>query len=119
MMHHGIGLHGGYAAFVIFAILAVGALVAVAALLFSREGRPHDRGATDEGAPGNTAPLEAQLLALLSQKGGPVFQGEICRQLGAQSREIARILHRLEEEQLIERYWQPDHTDYAVLPAGQ
>jgi uncharacterized membrane protein len=116
-MHHGIGLHGGYAVLIAVAILAASALVAMAVLLLSRKDRPHDRRTTDESVPGDPAPLQEQVLALLHQKGGPVMQGELCRQLNAEPREIARVLHRLEEDHLIERYWQPEKSDYAVLHA--
>jgi len=118
-MHHGIGLHGGYAVLIVVAVLAASALVAVAVLLLLRSDRPNDRRATNESVPGDAAPLQEQVLALLHQKGGPVMQGEMCRQLNAEPREIAQLLHRLEGEQLIERYWQPDQGDYDVLPAEE
>ncbi len=116
-MRHNMGLHGGQAVLIIAAIVAAGALIVLAVLLFSRAGRPRDRGATDEGASADPVPLQGQVLALLRQKGGPVSQGGLCRQLNGEPREVARALHRLEEAQLIERYWQPGRSDYAVLLA--
>ncbi len=116
-MHHGIGFHGGYALLIVLALAGAVALIAPAVLL-SRKDRSRETHAQTRETQGEPPALKQQLLTFLRQRGGPVFQGEIRRQLDADPHEIARLLQRLEEEQLIERYWQPEQSDYVVTCAG-
>jgi len=42
------------------------------------------------------------------------MQGEICTRFGTTPRTIDGVLERLEDDGLVERYWNPDQNDYAV-----
>ena len=58
---------------------------------------------------------EADLLAMLRQKGGPMTQPEICENTGRTPEDIAALLQSLEDRRLIQRHWQPEAKAYSVV----
>ncbi len=86
-MHHGIGLHSGYALLIVALIIGAGGVVAVSvALAWRHKDQPRDRqNGADETACGagneDEYSLQEQVLYLMRQKGGPVLQEDLCTEL--------------------------------------
>jgi DNA-binding MarR family transcriptional regulator len=58
---------------------------------------------------------EADLLAMLRQKGGPMTQPDICENTGRTPEDIAALLQSLEDRGLVKRDWQPEGKAYTVI----
>jgi len=58
---------------------------------------------------------EADLLAMLRQKGGPMTQPEICENTGRTPEDIAALLQSLEDRGLVKRDWQPEGKAYVIV----
>lgn len=113
-MHHGAGLHGGYGLLIGFAVVGGGILVALIVLVLSHKSpRAKARGPA-AGEPEDEPPLDGRVLDFLNERDGPAMQGETCTRFGATPRTIDGVLARLEDDGLVERYWDPDQGDYAV-----
>lgn len=95
-------------------LAAGGALVfAVLAgmILYRRQQQPHRPFPYEGQRPG---PLEAEILALVCQRGGPISQPDIAALSGAHMEEVGSVLHNLEARGLVYREWSREDHCYIV-----
>jgi len=96
-------------------ILAVGGVLVVAVLvgvLLYRQLRQPDGLSPEERR--RLGPLEAEVLALVRQRGAPVSQPDIALESGADTEEVGLVLHDLEGRGLIRREWSREGQCYIV-----
>ena len=113
MNHLAMG-HSVHGVFPVVAIL--GGVVAVATILWLVfRNRVIGASGLSEHEKQTLSGEEADLLAMLRQKGGPMTQPEICENTGRTPEDIACLLQAMEDDGLIRRDWQPEAKAYTAI----
>lgn len=87
-------------------------MVVIVALLAYFHGRQPDGLSRAERR--NLDPVQAEILAMLRQKGGPASQSEIGEIVSMDADETADTLRRLEDRGLVRREWNREKKAYIV-----
>ena len=107
--NHAAGLSG------VWPILAVGGVLVVAVLvgvvLYRRLRQPDGLSPHERR---HLGPLEAEVLALVRQRGGPVSQPDIAAESGADTELVGRVLQDLQARGLVRRDWSHEDECYIV-----
>jgi len=110
MNHHG---HGFGSPFGIWLVLGgILLVVVIVALLLYFRGRQPDGLSRSERR--ELDPMQAGILAMLRQNGGPVAQSQIGEAVPMDSDETANALRELENRGLVRREWNSEKQSYMV-----
>ena len=113
-MRHGVGAHGGYGLVIILSLVGVTVFLVLIVLLLSRLGYGAKTGTGNEGQRDDGVPLDRQLLDVLRERKQPTTQSEICRNFESDAHAVDEVIKRLENDGLVERFWDPQHGDYRL-----
>jgi DNA-binding MarR family transcriptional regulator len=114
MNHHGHGIGSPFWIWlVIGGILLV---VAIVALLSYFRGRQADGLSRAERR--ELGPVQAEILAMIRQNGGPMLQTELTDTLLYDTEDIAGMLKDLESKGLIRREWKSENETYEITPVS-
>jgi hypothetical protein len=61
---------------------------------------------------------QREVLSMLRQNGGPMLQSEIVDRLPGDVQDLAAVMRRMEDNELIARQWIPDKNTYVVTLRG-
>lgn len=114
MNHHGHGLGPPFWIWLVLAGVLV--VVVIVALLSYFRGRPPDGLSRLERR--ELDPMQAEILAMLRQNGGPILQTELADTLPYDIEEIAGMLKELESKGLILREWKSEQGTYEIIAAS-
>jgi len=110
-MHHNhtAGSSGAWPILAVGGVLVIAVLVGV--LLYRRLRQPDGLSPEERRRLG---PLEAEVLALVRQRGAPVSQPDIAVESGTDGDLVGRVLHDLQARGLVRREWSHEDQCYIV-----
>jgi uncharacterized membrane protein len=108
--HHGHGFGPPFGIWLVLGGILL-LVVIVALLLYFRSRQPDGLSRTERR---QLDPVQAEILAMIRQNGGPLAQSEIGETVPMDTDEIANALRKLEERGLVRREWNGEKQVYMI-----